>query len=125
MLTIIKRSTERSYTTMTESDKKSEIEVLSKRLIALKRNKVEEPLLDDHYSQAHFAWRMVIELVAGLAIGFGIGFGLDYLFNSKPLFMILFILLGMAAGINVMLKTAKEIGAEQVRHTNSAKKKEK
>ena len=110
---------------MTESDKKSEIEVLSKRLIALKRNKVEEPLLDDHYSQAHFAWRMVIELVAGLAIGFGIGFGLDYLFNSKPLFMILFILLGMAAGINVMLKTAKEIGAEQVRHTNSAKKKEK
>ncbi len=109
---------------MTESDKKSEIEVLSKRLIALKRNKVEKPLLDDHYSQAHFAWRMVIELVAGLAIGFGIGFGLDYLFNSKPLFMILFILLGMAAGINVMLKTAKEIGAEQVKHTNSAKKKE-
>ena len=109
---------------MTESDKKSEIEVLSKRLIALKRNKVEEPLLDDHYSQAHFAWRMVIELVAGLAIGFGIGFGLDYLFNSKPLFMILFILLGMAAGINVMLKTAKEIGAEQVKHTNSAKEKE-
>ena len=109
---------------MTESDKKSEIEVLSKRLIALKRNKVEEPLLDDHYSQAHFAWRMVIELVAGLAIGFGIGFGLDYLFNSKPLFMILFILLGMAAGINVMLKTAKEIGAEQVKHTNSGKKKE-
>ena len=109
---------------MTESDKKSEIEVLSKRLIALKRNKVEEPLLDDHYSQAHFAWRMVIELVAGLAIGFGIGFGLDYLFNSKPLFMILFILLGMAAGINVMLKTAKEIGAEQVKHTNSAKNKE-
>ena len=109
---------------MTESDKKSEIEVLSKRLIALKRNKVEEPLLDDHYSQAHFAWRMVIELVAGLAIGFGIGFGLDYLFNSKPLFMILFILLGMAAGINVMLKTAKEIGAEQVKDANSAKKKE-
>jgi ATP synthase protein I len=110
---------------MTESDKKSEIEVLSERLIALKRNKVEEPLLDDHYSQAHFAWRMVIELVAGLAIGFGIGWGLDFLFNSKPLFMILFILLGMAAGINVMLKTAKEIGAEQVRHTNSAEKKEK
>jgi ATP synthase protein I len=83
---------------MTESDKKSEIQVLSERLNALKKNKVDEPLLDDHYSQAHFAWRMVIELVAGLVIGFGIGWGLDYLFNSKPLFMILFILLGMAAG---------------------------
>ncbi|MDE2648405.1 MAG: AtpZ/AtpI family protein [Paracoccaceae bacterium] len=109
---------------MTESDKKSEIQVLSERLNALKKNKVDEPLLDDHYSQAHFAWRMVIELVAGLAIGFGIGWGLDYLFNSKPLFMILFILLGMAAGINVMLKTAREIGAEQVKHTSSVKKKE-
>jgi len=38
--------------------------------------------------------------------------------------MILFILLGMAAGINVMLKTAREIGAEQVKHTSSVKKKE-
>jgi ATP synthase protein I len=31
--------------------------------------------MEEHYSQAQLAWRMVIELVAGLGIGFGIGLG--------------------------------------------------
>jgi len=30
---------------------------------------------EEHYSQVQLAWRMVIELVAGLGIGFGIGYG--------------------------------------------------
>lgn len=98
---------------MTDIDQKSKIDDLSKRLNALKKDKVDEHLVDEHYSQAHLAWRMVIELVAGLAIGFGIGWGLDYLFNSQPLFMIIFVLLGLAAGINVMLKTAREIGKDK------------
>ena len=97
---------------MTDMDQKSKIDDRSKRLSALKKEKVDGHQVDEHYSQAHLAWRMVIELVAGLAIGFGIGWGLDYLFNSQPLFMIIFILLGLAAGINVMLKTAREIGRD-------------
>lgn len=56
------------------------------------------------------AWRMVTELVAGLGIGFGIGFGLDALFGTTPLFMVVFVLLGLAAGIKTMMRTAKEIG---------------
>ena len=34
------------------------------------------------HDQAHLAWRMVIELVAGLGLGFGIGYGLDWLFGT-------------------------------------------
>ncbi|QRZ15324.1 AtpZ/AtpI family protein [Paracoccus methylovorus] len=65
---------------------------------------------EEHFSQANMAWRMVIELVAGLAIGFGIGYGLDYLTGLQPLFMVVFVLLGLAAGIKTMMRTAKEIG---------------
>lgn len=64
------------------------------------------------YDQAHVAWRMVIELVAGLGLGFGIGFGLDYLFGTTPFLMILFVFLGFAAGIKTMMRTASELGTK-------------
>lgn len=64
---------------------------------------------DEHYSQAQTAWRLVIELVAGLVIGFGIGFGLDTLFGTLPWMLIVFTMLGFAAGIRTMLRSAKEM----------------
>ncbi|QFT61530.1 ATP synthase protein I [Roseivivax halotolerans] len=64
---------------------------------------------EEHYSQAHLAWRMVIELVAGLGIGFGIGYGIDAALGTRPLFLVLFTLLGFAAGVNVMIRSAREI----------------
>jgi len=67
---------------------------------------------DEHYSQAAMAWRMVIELVAGLAIGFGIGLGLDALFGTRPIMLVLFILLGFVAGVKTMLRSAKEIQSQ-------------
>ena len=36
----------------------------------------------------NLAWRMVIELVAGLGIGFGMGYGLDVLFGTLPVFLV-------------------------------------
>ncbi len=69
---------------------------------------------DDHHSQAHLAWRMVIELVTGLGIGFAIGYGLDSLFGTMPIFLVVFILLGFAAGVRTMMSTANEIQAEKL-----------
>ncbi len=59
------------------------------------------------------AWRMVIEMVSGLGIGFGIGLGLDALFGTMPLFMVLFTMLGFAAGVKVMLRSAKEMNEDR------------
>jgi ATP synthase protein I len=64
---------------------------------------------DNQYSQAQLAWRMVVELVAGLAIGFGIGYGLDTFFGTMPIFLVLFIFAGLAAGVKTMLRSAKEV----------------
>lgn len=61
------------------------------------------------YSQAQLAWRMVIELVAGLGIGFGIGYGLDLLLGTLPFFLVLFIGFGFAAGVKTMLRSAREV----------------
>lgn len=75
----------------------------------------------EHYSQAQLAWRMVIELVAGLAIGFGIGYGLDRLFGTSPVFLVLFIFLGLAAGVKTMLRSAREVQARHERDDAAAR----
>lgn len=63
----------------------------------------------EKFQKANAAWRMVIELVVGMVMGLGIGFGLDSLFGTLPIFLILFSLLGFAAGIRTMMRTAEEI----------------
>ena len=67
---------------------------------------------EDNHRQAQLAWRMVIELVAGLLIGFGIGYGLDTLLGTMPIFLVLFVLAGFAAGVKTMLRSAKEMQAK-------------
>ena len=65
------------------------------------------------YAQANLAWRMVIELVAGLGIGFGMGYGLDYVLGTMPLFLVIFIFLGLWAGVKTMLASAREVEMKQ------------
>jgi ATP synthase protein I len=85
---------------------------LDEKIAAAKRAIEPKPTVEDHYSAASQGWRMVIELVAGLGIGFGVGYGLDTLFGTMPIFLVLFILLGFAAGVRTMLRTAQEIQAK-------------
>ncbi|WP_208347198.1 AtpZ/AtpI family protein [Pseudaestuariivita rosea] len=94
---------------MANDPEKARIEALEQRIKAMKKSQEPPPRVDEHYSQAQLAWRMVIELVAGLLIGFGIGYGLDRLFGTTPIFLVLFILLGFFAGVKTMMRSAKEI----------------
>jgi ATP synthase protein I len=82
---------------------------LENRIARIRAGNAPKPAKEEHHTMANMAWRMVIELVAGIAIGFGIGFGLDWLFGTMPIFLILFIGLGMAAGIRTMMRTAEEV----------------
>lgn len=109
---------------MDQEPEKAKLSELSDRIEALKDDQTSDPRGDEHYSQLQLAWRMVIEMVAGIAIGFGIGYGLDWLFGTLPIFLIIFVLLGLAAGINVMMRTAKEVEMDQAAHAARAKKKD-
>lgn len=64
------------------------------------------------FSQGELAWRMVIELVTGMVLGLAIGYGLDVLFGTRPIFLVIFALFGFAAGIRVMMGTAKQLGPQ-------------
>lgn len=99
---------------MSEQDEKQRLAELDARIAAAKKSQEPKPRADEHYSQAQLAWRMVIELVAGLGIGFGIGFGLDNLFGTIPIFLVLFTFLGLAAGVKTMMRSAEEVQAKQM-----------
>ena len=73
------------------TDQKSdELEDLGDRIAKARGKQLPEPAKKEHHTMANMAWRMVIELVAGISIGFGIGYGLDWLFGTMPIFLILF-----------------------------------
>ncbi|PIE11729.1 MAG: F0F1 ATP synthase subunit I [Rhodobacterales bacterium] len=85
------------------------LKALEERIAAAKGPEAQKHHSEEHYSQAQIAWRMVVELVAGLGIGFAIGFGLDALFGTKPFLMVVFIFLGLAAGVKTLMRTAQEV----------------
>ena len=88
------------------------LEALDQRIAAAKAVHTPKPQASpDSHRQAQLAWRMVIELVSGLMIGFGIGYGLDTLLGTMPIFLVLFIFVGLAAGVKTMLISAKEMQA--------------
>jgi len=68
-------------------------------------------------NQSGIALRFATELVAALIVGGGLGWGIDWLFghfgfHTRPAFLILFFVLGAAAGIRNVTRAAAEINAE-------------
>jgi ATP synthase protein I len=94
---------------MSNGPDKNSLDQLSQRIAAAKKATEKPPKGQHHEAEVQSAWRMVIELVTGMVVGFGIGYGLDYFFNTLPLFLVTFTLLGFAAGIRIMMQTAKEL----------------
>jgi ATP synthase protein I len=97
---------------MSDPDDRSEaarLRELDERIARARATDTPRPHGEEHYSQANLAWRMVIELVAGLMIGFGMGYAIDWLLGTMPIFLVIFIFLGFAAGIRTMLRSAQEV----------------
>lgn len=68
-----------------------------------------EPSVDDGgQAQAGFAlaMRMAADFVAGILVGAALGWGVDRLFGTSPWGLAAFLLLGFAAGIRNVIRTA-------------------
>lgn len=85
------------------------------RRLAEARDRGKKPRSErrEDLTAASMAWRMVIELVMSIMIGGAMGWGLDALFGSRPLFLIVFAVLGGAAGVRLVLRTADEMNRER------------
>jgi len=98
------------------SAQEKRLDALGVQIQAIKERSGDTVGAIDHHSRSHLAWRMVIELVVGVTIGSAMGYGLDVIFETIPIFIVTFTLLGFAAGIKSMLRSAKEL--QDVKATN-------
>jgi ATP synthase protein I len=64
------------------------------------------PSRGDSYGQA---FKMAIELVAGVIVGGGIGWVLDSTLGTRPWLMIVFFFLGFAAGLLNLVRSAQRL----------------
>lgn len=55
--------------------------------------------------------RLAVEFVAGVGVGAGVGFALDHFLGTRPWLMVLFLLLGGAAGVMNAYRAAKGMDA--------------
>lgn len=95
---------------MAEEPFSDRLKRLEDRIAAAKAGRAGKPSRHTgEFTQGSLAWRMVIELVVGMLLGLGIGYGLDSLFGTMPVLLVVFALLGFAAGIRTMIRTADEV----------------
>lgn len=90
-----------------------DIENLAKRIqLAQSRNKKHLPKhkLAMEYNQA---FRMATEFIAPVFIGLGLGFLIDRFFSTLPFFLIIWAILGCAAGILNIYKASEVIDKDK------------
>ncbi|MCW1918254.1 AtpZ/AtpI family protein [Rhodobacter sp. KR11] len=99
---------------MTPDPDPERLAALEARIAAMKgKAGVKRPKKVSGFSQGEMAWRMVIELVTGMLLGMAIGYGLDWLTGTQPIFLVIFAMLGFAAGVKTMLGTAKQMATQE------------
>ena len=92
-----------------ESSPPPSLDALEAKIAAVRKRRAPKPtgVAAKGFKGVELAWRMVIDLAAGIAVGLTLGWGLDVLLGTKPLFIIVFVLLGFAAGVRVRLQSAR------------------
>ena len=63
-------------------------------------------------SGANRAFRLASEFVAAIIVGAGLGYGIDLLFGTRPWAMVILLLLGFAAGVLNVVRSAAELNAK-------------
>jgi ATP synthase protein I len=88
---------------------------LDKRLgqAAASRNPSKAPLEEARRSRAlGQGMQMALDLVLGPVVGAGIGWGLDKVAGTSPVLLLIFLAIGIAAGITSLMRTYRQIQAE-------------
>ena len=88
-----------------------ELKEISTRLKIAKKNirKVQQQKKGSNAASFGKALKISTELVASVVVGSTIGFLLDNWFDTKPLLIICFFFMGVAAGILNVIKSAKKM----------------
>ncbi len=92
--------------------RKATAELEAKIALARGRRPVEagaEPTRQETAGGLSLAWRFMSEFVAAIIVGAGLGYLVDMFLPTRPWGMIVFLLLGFAAGVLNMVRASREL----------------
>ena len=93
---------------------KKKLKDFNKRLQKLKNSnlKIKNQKKNNNFKGFGVYLRSGVELVSSIIVALVIGIFLDNYFKSKPIFLIIFLILGFAAGIINVFRSVKKLGFE-------------
>ena len=93
---------------------KKKLKDFNKRLGNLKKlnSKIKNQKKNKDFKDFGVYLKSGVELVSAIIIALVIGIFLDNYFQSKPIFLIIFLILGFAAGIMNVYRSVKKLGFE-------------
>lgn len=56
-----------------------------------------------------YGFRLSVELLAGLLVGLGMGYVIDGWLGTRPWFMLVFMILGLAAGVLNVMRVSRQM----------------
>jgi ATP synthase protein I len=98
----------------TKSPEPDDLRALEERLQEMRRREAAKNRKTPP-SPMGIAYRFMSELVTALVVSGAIGWGLDRLFGTRPILLIVFVLLGAAAGIRNVVYAANKLNQSTAR----------
>lgn len=94
-----------------QDDDKERLDKLGARLSAIQQAEAEKEQAEDarrdSSNSISIGMRIGIELIAGTLMGGAIGYFIDQKLNTRPIFMLAFVVLGFTAGVMDVLRILK------------------
>ena len=86
---------------------------IEERLRRAREKRDEVRQIEAPNSKLGIAFRLVTELMAALIVGGAIGWGLDRILGTGPFLLIVMFMVGVAAGIVTVVRTAQQMNRDQ------------
>ena len=89
------------------------LEALEKKLSASRQRHQPDEQRRANANMMGLAWRLTIEMLAGIGVGGFIGWWMDKVLGTEPIFMLILLVLGMGAGLMNSVRTVTEMRHKQ------------
>lgn len=93
--------------------KRDELDALEDKISATRQRQAPEVQANANGSMLGLAYRLIVEILAGIGVGGFVGWWADKVLGTKPVLMLVFLGLGMAAGLMNSVRTASELRRKQ------------
>ena len=93
--------------------KRNKLDALEDKISATRQRQAPEVQANAHGSMLGLAYRLIVEILAGIGVGGFVGWWLDMVLGTKPILMLVLLFLGMAAGLMNSIRTVNEMRRKQ------------